>query len=148
MNLRANDNLKIPLLMKLSIVAELISLIFHLIEEITDFKGYIRDYIASGEEILVNQSEGEQFKFFKHDNGWPLLQYQMLYLNSEWLPSSNRGIKLWKEDPSTRKLLLPTGERKPLAPTPMRNHNNILKGIRVVIEMWETLCCKEISGEY
>ena len=148
MILKEIDFLTIPLLMKSFMDAESLPVIPHLIEEIPDFKGYIKDYIASREEILVGHSEGQQFKFYKHDNGWPMMQYKMLCSDNEWLPSTNGGIKLWKEDANTGLPLLPTGEMKPLAPIPMKNRDEIVKGIAGFIKMWETSCAEDISGEF
>ena len=72
----------------------------------------------------------------------------MFCSDSEWLPSTNGGIKLWKEDANTGKPLLPVGEMKPLAPIPMKNRDDIVKGIGRFIKMWETSCTEDISGEY
>ena len=55
---------------------------------------------------------------------------------------------MWKEDANTGKPLLPTGEMKPLAPIPMKNRDDIVKGIGGFIKMWETSCTEDISGEY
>lgn len=98
--------------MKLFIDVESLIVILQSIEEILDFKGYIRNYIASKDKIIVGHFKDEQFKFYKHYNRWLLMQYKMLCSDSELLLSTNGGIKLWTEDVNTRKLLLPTGEMK------------------------------------
>ena len=49
----------------------------HLIEEVPDFKSFIANYIAVGDESLVNHTKGRQFLFTMHKDGWLVMQYKM-----------------------------------------------------------------------
>jgi hypothetical protein len=148
MKLKENDYPTIPLLMKSFMDAETQPVIPHLIEEVPNFKGFIENYIADGDEVLVGHCEGQQFKFYLHENGWLMMQYKLKCTDNEWLPLENGGIKLWKEDVGTGMPLLPSRVPKPLCPFPKRNLEEIIKGIGGFVKLWDGLCEEDSSGEY
>ena len=99
----------------------------HLVEKVPDFKRFIALVIASDDESLEGHGSAQQFKFYKHSSGWPMMQYKISCTDSDWLPKED-GIKLWKED-DFGKPLLPGGEPLPLARNYMKNLDDIVKGL-------------------
>jgi hypothetical protein len=118
----------IPLLMKSFMEVESIPTIPHLIEEVSDFKGLIARCIAQGDEALEGHTKAQQFKFYVDSTGCLVMKYRILYTDPDWLPKEGGGIKLWREDEEGR-TLWPCGEPIPLSPQPMRNLEEILRGI-------------------
>jgi hypothetical protein len=123
----------IPLLMKSFMEVESIPTIPHLIKEVPDFKGFIAGHIADGDEALEGHTKAQQFKFFVDSNGWPMMKYKIFCTDNDWLPKEGGGIKLWQEDEEGRPLW-PRGEPAPLNVQPMRNVNEIVKGISGLIK--------------
>jgi hypothetical protein len=66
-------------------------------------------------------------------NGWPMMKYKIFCTDNDWLPKEGGGIKLWQEDEEGRPLW-PRGEPAPLNVQPMRNVNEIVKGISGLIK--------------
>jgi hypothetical protein len=56
------------------------------------------------------------------------MKYKIRCTNSGWLPKEGGGIKLWQEDAEGR-ALWPRGELGPLSVEPMKNVDEILRGI-------------------
>ncbi len=147
MSLKRESFPTIPLLMKSFMDVESVPTIPHLIEEVPDFKGFIKASIADGEEALEGHTKAQQFKFFVDSNGCPMMKYRILCNDEEWLPKEGGGIKLWKEDSQGRSLW-PRGEPVALQQQPMRSLDDIVKGISGFIQYWEKLSAEDSSGEY
>ena len=92
--LRENDYPILPMFMKLFMDAETKPVIPHFIEEVPNFKAFVDGYLCSGNDALEGHTNVHQFKFYKDDNSWPLMQYKLWCTNSNWLPKENRGIRL------------------------------------------------------
>jgi hypothetical protein len=137
----------IPLLMKSFMEVESIPTIPHLIEEVPDFKGFIAGHIADGDEALEGHTKAQQFKFFVDSKGWPMMKYKIFCTDNDWLPNEGGGIKLWQEDEEGRSLW-PRGKPAPLNVQPMRNVDEIVKGISGFIKYWEKLSEEDSTGEY
>jgi len=70
----------------------------HLIEEVPDFKKFVAPYIEDNRtKRLQGHSKGSQFRFFIHEDGWPLMQYKLACTekneNQYMLLTSNYGRK-------------------------------------------------------
>ena len=87
----------IPLLMNSFMDVEEILTIPHLIEEVPDFKKFIEDGIAVGENALLSHMKAQQFKFYVDASGCPVMKCKVLCTDDDWLPQEG-GIKLWKDD--------------------------------------------------
>ena len=98
MALKKEDFPTIPLLMRSFMENETVPTIPHLIEEVPDFKSFIVDGFADGEESLQGHTKAHQFKFFMDSTGCPMMKYKILCHHDEWLPREGGGIKVWKED--------------------------------------------------
>ena len=124
-----------------------VQVIRHLVEEVSDFKGFIAPFIASHDKSLKGHRSAQRFKFYKHSNRWPMMQYKISYINSYWLPKEVGGIKLWKEDDS-RKPLLPRGEPLLLASKYMKNLDDIVKDLESFINLWDIIGALHSTRQY
>ena len=84
--LRKNDYPTLPMLIKSFIDVETELVIPHLIEEVSNFKTFVDGYLYSSNDTLLAHTNAQQFKFYKDDNGWPLMQYKLWCIDSDWLP--------------------------------------------------------------
>ena len=75
--LRENDYPTLPMLMKLFMDAETELIIPHLIEEVPNFKAFVDGHLCSGNDALQGHINAQQFKFYKDNNSWPLMQYKL-----------------------------------------------------------------------
>ena len=125
MKLREEDFPTIPLLMKSYMDLENVSVIPHMIEEVPDFKAFIEPYIRSGAHRLIRHAKA-QFRFYMRDDGVPAMQYKLLCTTQDWSPPE--GLLVWSVDGKER-AMLPDGEPKPCKPIPMKNLEDIIKGI-------------------
>ena len=71
--LRHSNYPTIPLLMKSFMDVDKVPIIPHLLEEVPDFKGFIAPFIASDDKSLEGHGSVQQFKFYKHSSGWPMM---------------------------------------------------------------------------
>lgn len=146
MALKRENFLTVPLLMKSFMEIEVVPTNPHLIEEVPNFKSFINDGILVGDEALWGHTKAHQFKFYVDCNGCPVLKYKILCHNDDWLPRE-RGIKLWKEDSNGRSLW-PRGDPIALQPRPIRNVEEVIKGVLGFISYWEQQLQQDTTGEY
>ena len=90
--MRGVDYPTLTLLMKSFMDTESQPVIPHLIEEVPDFKKFVEGYLCIGRDVLIGHTNAQQFKFYKHANGWPMMQYKLLCTDNEWLPKEDGGI--------------------------------------------------------
>jgi hypothetical protein len=64
--------------------------ILGLIEEVLDFKEFVKPYIS--DDTLIGHTKGRQFLFYRGENGNPLMQYKLQCTDEKWL--LEEGIKL------------------------------------------------------
>ena len=74
MALRKESFPTIPLLMKSFMKNETVPTIPHLIQEVPDFKKFIGDMIADGDEALQGHTKAHQFKFYVDSSGCPVMK--------------------------------------------------------------------------
>jgi hypothetical protein len=84
MKLRENDYLTIPLLMKSYMDLDEDPVSPRLIEEVPDFKEFVKPYIS--DDTLIGHTKGRQFQFYRGKNSNPLMQYKLRCTNEKWLP--------------------------------------------------------------
>ena len=136
----------IPLLMKSFMDVEAILTIPHLIEEVPDFKKFIEDGIAVGENALLGHTKAQQFKFYVDASGCPVMKYKLLCTDDDWLPREG-GIKLWKDNLQGR-AMWPRGFPIAVQPSSMRNIDEIKRGLQGFINHWEQLSHEDCTEEY
>jgi hypothetical protein len=118
-----------------------------LIEEVPNFKAFVDGYLCSGNDALQGHTNAQQFKFYKDDNGWPLMQYKIWCTDSEWLPKENRGIWLSQET-ADGCLKVSSGSSVLLGSQRMRNFDEITKVLSGFVNLWDTMANEDISGEF
>jgi hypothetical protein len=116
----------ITLLMKSYIDLDHMLIIPHMIEEVPDFKVFIKPYMLKGVNRLVGHTKVQQFQFYMRDDCLPAMQFKLLYTSPIWGPDD--GILIWHQD-NDEKCLLPDLDPKPCKPDPMRNGPEIIKDI-------------------
>ena len=85
MLLRKDNFPTISLLMKSFMEVKFIPTNLHLIEEVLDFKGFIVGCIVEGDGALEGHTKVQQFKFYVNSNGYPMMKYRILYIDTNWL---------------------------------------------------------------
>jgi hypothetical protein len=131
------------LLMKSYMDLENVPVIPHMIEEVLDFKAFIKPYIRSGAHRLIGHTKTQQFRFYKRDDGVPAMQYKLLCTLQDWSPPE--GLLVWCVG-ADGKTMLPDEEPKPCKPIAMKNLEDILKGISGFIQYWESLKVTDVGG--
>ena len=126
MKLYEEDFLTIPLLMKPYMDLNNVPVFLHLIEEVSDFKSFIKRFILKGGDCLVGHTKAQQFRFYMRDDGLPAMQFKILCTSSNWGPE--KGILVWRQNEDNKCMLL-DGKPKPCTSNPMRNRPKIIKGI-------------------
>jgi hypothetical protein len=142
MKLHEEDFLTIPLLMKSYMDLDHMPVIPHMIEEMPDFKAFIKPYMLKRRNRLVGHTKAKQFRFYMRDDGLPAMQFKLLCTFPNWGPDA--GILVWRQG-IDGKYVLPGGDPKPCKPDPMRNGLEIIKGISGFIEYWKELCDEDIT---
>ena len=78
MNSHKEDSPTIPLLMKSYMDLENVPVIPHMIEEVPNFKAFIKPYMLKGGDRLVGHTKAQQFRFYIRDDGLPAMQFKLL----------------------------------------------------------------------
>jgi hypothetical protein len=143
MKLRENDYPTIPLLMKSYMDLDDTPVIPSLIEEVPDFKSFVKPYVS--EDTLIGHTKGRQFLFYRGENGNPLMQYKLRCTDENWQPTE--GIQLWQVH-SFGKSKLPSGIPSAVMPRPMKYHDKIMRGITGFIQHWQEERDVDVTGLY
>ena len=146
MALKKESSPTIPLLMKSFMDIETVPTIPHLIEEVPNFKKFIENGIADGENTLFGHTKAQQFKFYVDAMDCPVMKYKLLCTDDDWLLRDG-GIKLWKED-SQGQALWPRGYSEAVKPYSMQNLEDIKRGLQGFINHWDKLSEEDSIGEY
>ena len=90
----------------------------HMIEEVSNFKAFIKPYIQSEAHQLIGYMKAQQFRFDMRDDGVPAMQYKLLCTTQDWSPPE--GLLVWRVD-ADGKIMLSDGEPRPCESIPMKN---------------------------
>lgn len=120
MELQENDCSTIPLLMKSYMDPDEDPIIHGLIEEVLDFKEFVKPYISDW------TYEGERISSYRGKNGNPLMQYKLQCMEEKWL--LEEGVQLWKVN-LVGLAWIPSRIPEMVLPHSMKEHNNIVKGL-------------------
>jgi hypothetical protein len=101
--LRRSNTFVLADLMKHFMESQKLSFMPHVVQEVADFKSYIKGYVRPLEGI----KDKHIFRFFVDSDGWPVFQYKESATDGVWLPRAGPH-RMWKEDPYGQPLL-PTG---------------------------------------
>jgi hypothetical protein len=88
MKLHEEDFPTIPLLMKSYMDLDHMPVIPHIIEEVLDFKAFIKPYMLKGRNRLVGHTKAQQFRFYMRDDGLPAMQFKLLCTSPNWAPDA------------------------------------------------------------
>ena len=111
--LKSTNTFVLADLMKFFMHSQELSFMSEFIQEIADFKSFVKDYIISGWARLVGIGDMHLFKFYVDNDGVPIMKYKKSAVDSVWLPTDKPAIRLWKRDQHGRSIL-PHGFPKPV----------------------------------
>ena len=102
-----------------------------------------------GRDALTRHTNAQQFKFYRNENGLPLMQYKILCTNNKWLPKEGGGIRLWKETEDGLPKV-PLGDPKVLKPQKMMKftHDEVCKGLEGFLNLWSAMANDDFSREF
>ena len=95
-----------------------VSLIPHIIEEIPNFKIFLKPYMSKGVDCLVIHTKAQQFCFYMRDDGYPAMHFKILSISPIWGPEDS--ILMWRQYKDA-KYMLSDEDRKHCKPDPMKN---------------------------
>jgi hypothetical protein len=104
--------------MKSFIQSQELAFILEFIQEVVDFKEFIRGFQSTGAAILIGLGEIHLFKFYIDNDGWPVIRYKVSAVDAQWLSHNKPPICLWKKDDASQPRL-PQGTLKPVPFKPM-----------------------------
>ena len=139
--LKTRDYPTLPLLMKSFMDCETEPLIPHLIEEVLDFKSFVKGYLGRGGQFLEGHSKVQQFKFHMDPSGWPMKEYK------KWLLEDGKGIQLWSETEENGPRV-PTRSPRSVRPQEMRSIVEIKKGLDGYMEYWRKMADSDELEEF
>ena len=120
----------------------------HVIEEVPNFKEFIKLYMASKKsKSLSGQSKGRQFKFFVNTEGWPLMQYKLKCTDKTWLPQNKPDVRLWQADEHDCPRIPLIGSPDAVHPSKLENFAEIIRGLTTYIAYWNGLLNAEGTTE-
>ena len=88
------------------------------IQEVGDFKSFVKDYQCSVSGRLIGLAKMHLFRFYKDNDGIPVMNFKRSVVDSQWLPSNKPSLPLWNRD-LNEKTMLPPGYPKPVPFKPM-----------------------------
>ena len=91
------------------------------VQEVADFKSYVKDFHHDGVNKIVGLGDKHLFKFYVEedgdDRGWPVMRYKTRATDSSWLPPGP-AVKMWTADDQGRPRL-PSGDPAPVPFKPL-----------------------------
>ena len=94
MKLHEEDFSTIPLLMKSYMDLDNVPVIPHMIEEVPDFKAFIKPYMLKGEDRLVGHTKAQQFRFNMRDDDISAMHFKLLCTSPNL--GLEDGILVWR----------------------------------------------------
>ena len=95
-NLKNHNLFVVADLMKAFMESQELSLMPEFIQEVVDFKSFVKGYIRDGPAKLIGLRDMHLFKFFMDDKGWSLMLYKESTVDLHWLPCNKPPDHLWK----------------------------------------------------
>ena len=106
-----------------------------LMQQVPNFKEFVKGYLHEGADQLVGHSKPLQFRFYM-SQGTPLMQYKIHPTKSEWSP--DEGIELWKRGENGEPLL-PTGVPNVLPCFEyLKDHEKVVEGLQTFANWWKS----------
>ena len=136
--LKSKNTFVVADLMKAFMESQELSFLPEFIQEVGDFKSFVKGYLCSGTSRLIGLGEMHLFHFYVENDGNPIMKYKKSAVDSNWLPSDTTSRCLWNKDSSGR-AMLPQGCPKPVpfkpiwgneVPKPTGNREKALENAR------------------
>ena len=116
--LKSRNTFVVANLMKAFMESQELSFMPEFIQEVGDFKSFVKDYQCSGSGRLIGLEEMYLFRFYVDNDGILVMNFKRSAVDSQWLPSHKPSLPLWKRD-INEKTMLPPGCLKPVPFKPM-----------------------------
>ncbi|CAM6127292.1 unnamed protein product [Calypogeia fissa] len=124
----------LPHLMSLLMKARKPNPVPHFLQEVPDFKSYLKGFLLTGSDKLVGHLKPRQFRFYVRDDKMPCLQYKMKSDDEGWLPKEGIEMWGWTDDHSPK---LPAGVPKRLPMSPMKMLTEVQTGPEKYVEFFQ-----------
>ena len=85
--LKSKNTFVVADLMKAFMESQELSFLLEFIQEVGDFKSFVKGYLCSGATRLIGLEEMHLFKFYVESDGNPVMKYKKSAVDSSWLPS-------------------------------------------------------------
>ena len=112
-NLKNQNLFVVANLMKAFMESQELSFMPEFIQEVGDFKSFVKEYIRDSPPKLIGLGDMHLFKFFVDDKGWPVMLYKESAVDLHWLPCNKPHVRLWKANANNRPRI-PRGIPKPV----------------------------------
>ena len=109
--LKSKNTFVLADLMKTFMHSQELSFMPEVIQEVADFKSFVKDYLHSGASTLIGLGEMHLFKFYIDNEGVPVMTYKKSTVNTQWLPTDRPPLWLWKNNSSGRQCFPPGSQR-------------------------------------
>ena len=111
--LKSKNTFVVADLMKAFMESQELSFLPEFIQEVGDFKSFVKGYLYSGATKLIGLEEMHLFRFYVESDGNPVMKYKKSAVDLSWLPSETSSRCLWDKDQNGR-ARLPRGCPKPV----------------------------------
>ena len=85
--LKSKNTFVVADLMKAFMESQELSFLPEFIQEVGDFKSFVKGYLCSGATRLIGLGEMHLFRFYVESDGNPVMKYKKSAVDSSWLPS-------------------------------------------------------------
>ena len=93
-NLKNQNFFVVANLMKVFLELQELSFMHEFIQEVADFKSFVKGYIRDGPTKLIGLEDMHLFKFFVDDEGWPIILNKESVVDLHWLPHNKPLVHL------------------------------------------------------
>ena len=111
-SLKSKNTFIVADLMKAFMESQELSFLLEFIQEVGDFKSFVKGFLCSGTSHIIGLGEMHLFKFYVDGDGVPVMKFKKSAVDSKWLPIGMPSRCLWKKDLRGRPML-PIGYPKP-----------------------------------
>ena len=100
--LKSKNTFVVADLMKAFMESQELSFLSEFIQEVGDFKSFVKGYLCSGASRLIGLGEMHLFRFYVESDRNPVMKYKISAVDSNWLPCDTTSRCLWNKDSSGR----------------------------------------------
>ena len=111
-SLKSKNTFVVADLMKAFMESQELSFLPEFIQEVGDFKSFVKGFLCSGTSHIIGLGEMHLFKFYVDGDGVPVMKFKKSAVDSKWLPTDMPSQCVWKKDLRGRPMF-PTGYPKP-----------------------------------